>query len=285
MLKSLPKRVLPLGAGALVRDGAENLPHLPGPMQRAYLPTTSCEPVPHHVVQSLLRDAPILPPEPCRKVSPRGRRSHRGIARVWCPRPRAFRQIWHESLLELHVLWLFAIRPDFHDAREQVGPVTLQGILRDTSSMRKPRSVTGDHYFDLVVTLSNEKRVAYVIKPAAKADAAFRATECLRSQNLDPAVADQAMLITDTDFRTVDAVNAGRLLAEDRFDDPDADAAVLEFVSKCMEPRMIFQIVEATGYGARAYSAALRHIRWRRLQVLSPGIVDMFSMVRGSNHE
>lgn len=142
-----------------------------------------------------------------------------------------------------------------------------------------------DHYYDFVVTLADGVRVACVVKPSAKADEAFRATESQRAENLDPAVADSAMLITDLDFRPVDAVNAGRLLAEDRFDDPAAEVAILDYVSQCTEPPMVFQIVEGTRLGARAHSAALRNIRWRRLQVLSPGVVDMFSIVRGSNYE
>lgn len=151
-----------------------------------------------------------------RKPSRRSRFSARGTANVRLASGQHI-LVDFESVLELAAIHHAAAHPLSRDIRSQAFAVTY------TDAHGRERR----HVVDILVMLSDGRRLAIVVKPAAKAaQPEFRATLAAISAALRPEDADELVLVTDHSFSRTETVNAARYLQFLRTVDAEADAAV-----------------------------------------------------------
>jgi hypothetical protein len=171
-----------------------------------------------------------------------------------------------ESWLEQCGFYVLNARHDVATMREQV--VFPYGPKREH-----------DHIFDVVVTLHDERQIAYTIKPENRTK--WRMEHQMPGEDFlshmqtvawwvrDYGFADDTRLISETDLDPVELHNA-RIIAAVRESDPEAETIALFAVNEMLGGRTLHDLTLQVGLGAQGYRALLRQIRTGEL-IVQPG--------------
>ncbi|WP_339696186.1 hypothetical protein [Celeribacter baekdonensis] len=135
---------------------------------------------------------------------------------------------------------------------------------------------------DQVYTLKDGTRIAAEIKPAERA----------RAQNLEEKLgyvaaampddfADYLVLITEENYDQWEALNARRLLAYRREDDPEAAAIITELAVEIDLPVTIRELISKAAIGGRAWPEIFKAIYAGILRPIQDGIIDLDFLVEG----
>jgi hypothetical protein len=179
-------------------------------------------------------------------------------------------KIWFESQLEYWVLLILLARWDVIDVWEQPTPVEFvddDGVVRT-------------HTFDFLVTLRDGTRIAIAVKPAAKVvESRIQRTVDLIAEQMSPAFAGYAKLLTDKSFTVNDRINAQLIHAVKDDDEPEDDAVVAKLLKKLRGETTIAKLVEASGIQGYGFRAVVRAIGDGRLKLTEPCVIDDDSVV------
>lgn len=135
---------------------------------------------------------------------------------------------------------------------------------------------------DQVYTLKDGTRIAAEIKPAERA----------RAQNLEEKLgyvaaampddfADYLVLITEENYDQWEALNARRLFAYRREDDPEAAAIIAELAAEIDLPVTIRELVARAAIGGRAWPEIFKAIYAGVLRPIQDGVIDLDMLVEG----
>lgn len=135
---------------------------------------------------------------------------------------------------------------------------------------------------DQLYTLTDGSRFAAEIKPAERA----------RAQNLEIQLgyvaaampddfADNLVLITEENYDQWEALNARRLFAYRREDDPEAAAIIAELAAEIDLPVTIRELIARAAIGGRAWPEIFKAIYAGILRPIQDGIIDLDMLVEG----
>lgn len=135
---------------------------------------------------------------------------------------------------------------------------------------------------DQVYTLKDGTRIAAEIKPAERA----------RAQNLEEKLgyvaaampddfADYLVLITEENYDQWEALNARRLFAYRREDDPEAAAIIAELAAEIDLPVTIRELIARAAIGGRAWPEIFKAIYAGVLRPIQDGVIDLDMLVEG----
>ena len=135
---------------------------------------------------------------------------------------------------------------------------------------------------DQVYTFADGTRIAAEIKPAARA----------KAQNLEHQLsyvaaampddfADNLILITEECYDQWEALNARRLLAYRREDDPEAAAIIAKLASEVNMPVTIRDLIARAAIGGRAWPEIFKAIYSGTLRSIEEGVIDLNMLVEG----
>ena len=193
-----------------------------------------------------------------------------GSARAAIVDPRANRVLYAESFLETKMTLVFLMRPDVLEVVEQ------QPVVSYVDGNGNKRT----HTFDLLVTFVDGHKVAYTIKPLAKAlkYALHSELNCI-AQHVPKSVADAVALLTENSITPWQFSNAVLLhsAARDLHRYADTDAIVRATITKPQQT--IGDIVQHTGLQGRAFRAVLRLIVRGELKVITQGLLTYATIV------
>ena len=208
---------------------------------------------------------PPLESRSLRKISAKSNASGRGMLLANIPSSNRPRKIVYESLLELKVLYLLLADPNLVDIREQFPKVK----YKDQNGRSK------HHVFDFLATMSDERRVAIAVKPAAIVEKSGFRTELITIRKATPlALADQVALTTERSFTEADVRNAEKLHEFKRTADPEADAVVNELLLKLTDPISVKEFVSQTTFEGRGFRALFRAIYSGAAKTLEQGDIS-----------
>lgn len=203
-----------------------------------------------------------LPSRATRKPSARSKASSRGHVTGGSPSDASPRLRYFESKREQEVLYLLLARPDVTDVWDQPSPVS----YRDATGRKR------SHTFDFLITLTDGRRIAIAVKPAARVERqGFRDTLQLIRAATPLSFADEVVLITERSYTPSAARNAQKLHDYRRTADPEADQAIADLMQGLSGPTTIAELVETSGLGGRAFRAAFKAIYAGLLRVLDAG--------------
>ncbi|WP_127902894.1 hypothetical protein [Solirhodobacter olei] len=177
-----------------------------------------------------------------------------------------------ESMLEYNTALQLIYRPGVVDVIDQQGPV----VFAKASGKR------GTHYLDYVAVERAGRRTGVVVKPAYHAmRPAFRLEVARIAAAATPSVVDRVVIVTE---RSIDRQRLARYsqFHAARFAQPEYDAALEQVVDRGVDPVSIRDLLLRTGVGPAGFHAALRSIRYGRLQTIEPGLVKMSSIVHST---
>ncbi len=182
------------------------------------------------------------------------------------------RELLYESKLEADAMALIQVRRDLVDLREQVEPFHyIDADGRDRSTR-----------FDLMVTLSDGRRIATAVKPQAIAERSGLAARLQQiAARMPRSFATAVMLLTERQVRPT-AVRNARLILSVRHDPPSTDAAALVAASSNLAGSVtIASLIEVSGLEGRGFRAAIRCIDQGALLAVGDGpIVPATHVVR-----
>ena len=184
-----------------------------------------------------------------RKISAKSNASGRGVLLANMPSWEHPRRIVYESILELKVLYLLLAHPGLVDIREQFPKVRYEDSLGRTKH----------HVFDFLATMSDKRRLAIAVKPAAIVERTGFRTELIHiSSGTRLSIADQVVLATERSFTQADVRNAEKLHEFKRSADHEADEIVHELLSRLADPITIAELVLKTQFEGRGFRAVFR---------------------------
>ncbi|WP_146259495.1 TnsA endonuclease N-terminal domain-containing protein [Palleronia aestuarii] len=156
-----------------------------------------------------------------------------------------------ESRLEDRTRSILLARQDLHDLREQFPCIAYAGQNGDRRQ----------HTFDFLATFRSGRRFAIAVKPKALADRQHFSSELALVAAATPRrVADEVMLITDTDIDNTEARNAARYLHIVRTPDAEADHWLACRIETTSEACRIGDLISASGMGGRTFRAVFKAI-------------------------
>ncbi|MFT3688248.1 hypothetical protein [Paenirhodobacter sp.] len=159
------------------------------------------------------------------------------------------------------MLFLLLARPDVVDIWDQP-PVR----YRDAEGRVKT------HTFDFLVTLTDGRRIAVAVKPAAIVERhGFRETLKLIRAATPLGFADDVVLVTERSYCPSTARNAQKLHDFRRTPDAEADETVAALIHSLSGPVSIGELVRKSGFGGRAFRAVFRAIYAGLLRALDSG--------------
>jgi hypothetical protein len=161
-------------------------------------------------------------------------------------------------------------RPNFADLIEQ--PFEVSFI--DASGKK------GRHHIDLLVVLTDGRRLAIAVKSAAKVTDVFREKLGAIKRHLPGELADDLILVTDQSFTRAQAQNALRYIEFSKQADPVADLALAAALEKRKGIVSMGDLATLTGLAGRGYRAAFRAAFEGQIQVLSEGLIGEHSLVK-----
>lgn len=135
---------------------------------------------------------------------------------------------------------------------------------------------------DQLYTLTDGSRFAAEIKPAKRA----------RAQKLEEQLgyvaaampddfADCLVLITEENYDQWEALNARRLLAYRREDDPEAAKIIEDLAAQIRLPITIGELISQADIGGRAWPEIFKAIYSGTLRPIEDGIIDLDMLVQG----
>lgn len=200
----------------------------------------------------------------------RSRGSNQGVLVTTGERPR---QIFYDSSGELGVFHYSLARRDVVDIREQQ-----EAIYRDAAGTVRR------HYFDAILTMRDGTRKAISYKPFRRAEAIHFADYLNDlAGRISPAIADEIVLITERDLPRSVLHNAA-LLHDCRRDPPgEADAAILNVLTKITGQISIADLRDATSYQGEAFRAIVRLIGSGDLVVQGSGRISGDTLVHAAH--
>ncbi len=205
-----------------------------------------------------------------RKISFRSRTSVRGMIPVWIPAQGLHRCVCFESKLELIFITLAMTSGKVVDLLEQPPAV----------KYRDARGKERAHTFDFLITMHDGQRHAVAVRPEARATSRrFDAELALIGSQLPPDFAEDVILFTDSCISTADAINAMRYFDLLKHADPEADTTIQDAIRSLSRPVSMSDLCAATGLAGRAYRAAFRAVMSGFLRQVSPGLIDLNTMV------
>jgi TnsA endonuclease N terminal len=179
-------------------------------------------------------------------------------------------KIWFESQLEYWVLLVLLARWDVLDVWEQPTPVE---YVDDDGVVRV-------HTFDFLVTLRDGTRIAIAVKPAGEVvESRIQRIVDLIAEQMPPAFAGYAKLLTDKSFTMEDRINAQLIHAVKDDNEPEDDAVVAKLVKKLRGETTIAKLVEASGIQGYGFRAVVRAIGAGRLKLTEACVIDNDSVV------
>lgn len=205
-----------------------------------------------------------------RKVAMRSRFSCRGWTTVARKHDGHRFRVQFESLLELLSIHMATTRPNFADLIEQ--PFEVSFI--DASGKK------GRHHIDLLVVLTDGRRLAIAVKPAAKVTDVFREKLGAIKRHLPDELADDLILVTDQSFTRAQAQNALRYIEFSKHADQEADRALTDALEKRKGIVSMADLATLTGLAGRGYRAAFRAAFEGQIQVFSEGLISEHSLVK-----
>ncbi|KPN64760.1 hypothetical protein SAMN04488527_11674 [Aliiroseovarius crassostreae] len=205
-----------------------------------------------------------------RNVAMRSRFSCRGWTTVARTHDGHRFRVQFESLLELLTIHMAATRPNFADLIEQ--PFEVSFI--DASGKK------GHHHIDLLVVLTDGRRLAVAVKPAAKVTNELREELGAIKRHLPRELADDLILVTDQNFTRAQALNALRYFEFSKHADPVADQALTAALEKRKGIVSMGDLATLAGLAGRGYRAAFRAAFQGKIQVLSEGLIGEHSLVK-----
>ncbi len=93
--------------------------------------------------------------------------------------------------------------------------------------------------------------------------------------------ADYLVLITEENYDQWEALNARRLLAYRREDDPEAAAIIAELAAEIDLPVTIRELIARAAIGGRAWPEIFKAIYAGILRPIQDGIIDLDMLVEG----
>lgn len=135
---------------------------------------------------------------------------------------------------------------------------------------------------DQLYTFADGSKYAAEIKPAERA----------RAQNLEVQLgyvaaampddfADNLVLITEENYDQWEALNARRLFAYRREDDPEAAAIIAELADEIDLPVTIHELITKAAIGGRAWPEIFKAIYAGILRPIQDGVIDLDMLVEG----
>lgn len=117
------------------------------------------------------------------------------------------------------------------------------------------------HYFDLFVEQTDDRLIAYTVKPEIFLRAGFMdRMACIASQARESGFVHDVRLLTDADLDPVELSNA-RLTYAMRAPDPGADSAAAAVVAAMSGIATLGELTSRIGLDARGYRALIRLVR------------------------
>jgi len=216
-------------------------------------------------------------------VAPRASRSTRNISErsrgrtyvetgAFRPHGGSSQKVVFDSLAEFDA---FATTSALHPVVNMVEqPPAIEYVDADGRARRK--------VIDQLYTFVDGTRIAAEVKPAARA----------KAQNLEVQLgyvaaampddfADNLVLITEENYDQWEALNARRLFAYRREDDPEAAAVVAELASEIDLPITIRELIAQAAIGGRAWPEIFKAIYAGILRPVQDGIIDLDMLVEG----
>jgi len=177
-----------------------------------------------------------------------------------------------ESHLETKWVYIFQMRPDVETV---IGQSPTIEYVDELGKLRR-------YTFDILVTFKNGTRVAYAVKPLAKA---LRQNLGVRmkwiAQFISRDIVDAVAILTEVGAEGWRFSNAKLLHSARR--EKMVDAAAMEAVGKAAtQPTTIGAIVHTTGLAARAFRAVVALIALGDLSLTSEGLITYASTVEPS---
>lgn len=155
-----------------------------------------------------------------------------------------------ESYLEYSWCLCFSVRTDVADIHEQVA----FGWLDEHREYHT-------HYFDLVLTMTDGRRIGCAVRPAARASERFmREMSQVASQARASRFVDDVRLLTDEAIVQTELYNA-KILHSTRMPQPKADALAMETVAKMTRAETLQSLTERMGIDSDGFRALLRRLR------------------------
>lgn len=216
-------------------------------------------------------------------VAPRANRSTRNISErsrgrtfvetgAFRPKGGDFQKVVFDSLGELDGFATTTALYPVADMVEQ--PPAIDYVDADGRQRRK--------VIDQLYTLTDGTKIAAEIKPAERANA----------QNLEEQLsyvaaampdefADYLVLITEENYDQWEALNARRLLAYRREDDPEAAKVIEDLATQIRLPITIGELISLADIGGRAWPEIFKAIYAGVLHPIQDGVIDVDMLVEG----
>jgi hypothetical protein len=157
-----------------------------------------------------------------------------------------------ESRTEAKVFYVLAAHPDVYLIRTQPPQVRYYDECLQTLRRHTP---------DLIATMTDGTRIAYVVKPWAHTQKdAFRLLIKYLRRDMVPGVVDKVLVRTERHFTDTQIQNAELIHRCSRIADEIADEVIAGLVAKLQGEISISNLIDASGLGARAFSAVVRVI-------------------------
>lgn len=178
-----------------------------------------------------------------------------------------------ESHLELCNLLILNANPDVAHLKEQV----LFKWDDDGHSRR--------HFFDVVATLKNGRRIAYTVKPEKRAltDQFQSEMKEIARHTRNSNFCDVVCLVTEKDIDEIDLRNAEQFAAV-RQPDPKADDIALKTARELLGAVSLRDLADRTGIGHRGHASLIRlmrkgYLRAETHEVIKPSTLVSFTGV------
>lgn len=247
-----------------------DLSSMPEALRRLHAPELDDEVQP----PELIADAgPPIPYQGNRTINPRSR----GACRLFSVlpdlptgRPRVYGV---DSQLEQHHLALVLTDTSVEQVQEQFGPIP----FRDENGKLQ------NHYFDLVARYKSGHVVATAVKPTErlKSGRFIRELKQLKASE-QCAQFDEIRLVTENCFKRSEATNALAYLKFRLFPDWDVHSRLNEVIPTLRGILAIHDLMKLLKMGGRSYRSIYRAIFEGKLEKVSPGKINEFTLIRAA---
>ncbi|PWE49080.1 hypothetical protein DEM26_14570 [Thioclava sp. NG1] len=177
-----------------------------------------------------------------------------------------------ESDLEMKWAIILDADPSVQDLREQVA--------FQWSDSGRART----HYFDFVASFSQGSRIAFMVKPAWRAEkSAFKAeARAIAEQATRAGFADEVRVLTDRALSNANLNNA-RLFRSVREVDDEADSIAATVARNLFSPVKMSALIEEIGLGPRGFKALVRLVQRGALRQVCDGGIGLETLVSGGH--